>query len=323
LHEEISRRAYELFQSKGNCRGDGIADWLKKSYCIVLAGQSGRSATQKQCEFTIPITVSFQPAKEFSMHRPARFTASILFLLLTTVPVLAQSPQQFADDATRYMALGDSIAAGYKAMPVTNGYTFLLYQGAVFDTIPHTLFNAAAVPGATSADVLHYQAPQAVMPFAIGGFNPKYITLTVGGNDLLAILAFVEANPGATEQQIFAFAQQQLTAYAANLQAILAALRTGLPDAKIFVSNQYDFPEIQAVLPFTDAIVAAFNNVVLQVTSAFPLNVYLVDVHAAFLGRNNLIEGERAQVSIFEVHPTNVGHRVIAQAFANVIAANR
>lgn len=257
------------------------------------------------------------------MRRLFRSTALVLFCLLTPVPALAQSPQQFADDATRYMALGDSIAAGYKAMPVTNGYTFRLYQDAVFDTLPHTLFNAAAVPGATSADVLNYQVPQAVMPFAIGGFNPKYITLTVGGNDLLAILAFVQANPGATEPEIFAFAQQQLTAYAANLQAILTALRTGLPDAKIFVSNQYDFPQIQAVLPFTDAIVAAFNNIVLQVTDAFPSNVYLVDVHAAFLGRNNLIEGMRAQTPIFEVHPTNVGHRVIAQAYANVIAANR
>lgn len=136
------------------------------------------------------------------MRRPSPFT--ILFLLLTAVPVFPQSPQQFADDATRYMALGDSIAAGYKAMPVTNGYTFRLYQDAVFDRIPHTLFNAAAVPGATSAEVLSYQVPQAVMPFAIGGFNPKYITLTVGGNDLLAILAFVEANPDATQDDILA-----------------------------------------------------------------------------------------------------------------------
>jgi hypothetical protein len=33
-----------------------------------------------------------------------------------------------AADATRYMALGDSIAAGYKAVPVTNAYPYLLYR---------------------------------------------------------------------------------------------------------------------------------------------------------------------------------------------------
>jgi lysophospholipase L1-like esterase len=59
-----------------------------------------------------------------------------------------------AADATRYMALGDSIAAGYKAVPVTNAYPYLLYHKGVFDVIPHTLFCNASVPGATSADVL-------------------------------------------------------------------------------------------------------------------------------------------------------------------------
>jgi lysophospholipase L1-like esterase len=257
------------------------------------------------------------------MPRSFRMTVVAAFFLLAAIPALAQSPQQFANDATRYMALGDSIAAGYKAMPVTNGYTFRLYQDAVFDTIPHTLFNAAAVPGATSADVLQYQVPQAVIPFDIGGFNPEYITLTVGGDDLLAILAFVENHPD-DQPAIDEFAETKLDEYAANLRAILNALTTGLPKAKIFVSNQYDLPEIQAVFPFTDRIVGLFNRIVQQVTNDFSSdNVYLVDVHAAFLGRNNLIEGQRAQVPIFEVHPTNVGQRVIEQAFADVIAANK
>lgn len=254
------------------------------------------------------------------MFRSFRMSALAALLALTALPAFAQSPQQFAPDATRYMALGDSVAAGYKAMPVTAGYTFRLYQDGVFDTIPHTLFNNAAVPGMTSYDVLHFQVPQAVAPW---GFNPQYITLTVGGNDLLAILAYVEANPGASQGQIFAFAQQQLQAYGANLTGILSTLRTGLPEAKIFVSNQYDLPQIQAILPFADTIVALFNGVVQQVTGAFPANVYLVDVHAAFLGRNNLIEGGRGNTSPFEVHPTDVGHRVIEKAFADVIAANK
>src|SRR5512137_2543197 len=88
-------------------------------------------------------------------HREAIMTKRVLSvsfaaLVLAAVfaaPAIAQSPQQFADDATRYMALGDSIAAGYKAMPVTEGYAYRLYLNGVFDRIPHTLFNNASVPG--------------------------------------------------------------------------------------------------------------------------------------------------------------------------------
>ena len=66
--------------------------------------------------------------------------ATALFCLLVTgTQARAQSQQQSADDATRVMALGDSIAAGYKAMPVTSGYAYLLYQGGVFDRFSHTL----------------------------------------------------------------------------------------------------------------------------------------------------------------------------------------
>ena len=32
---------------------------------------------------------------------------------------------------TRYLAMGDSLAAGSGAIPVTQGYAYLLYQGAL------------------------------------------------------------------------------------------------------------------------------------------------------------------------------------------------
>jgi lysophospholipase L1-like esterase len=242
--------------------------------------------------------------------------------VLSAGPSWAQSPQQFAPDATRYMALGDSIAAGYKALPVTNGYTYRLYQDGVFDTVPHTLFDNAAVVGATSGDVLMYQVPQALISPASNGFNPGFITLTVGGDDLLTVVAFAIAHqddPGA----VLAFTQQQIAVFGQNLFGILTALRTGLPQAKIFVSNQYTIPEIQAVLPITDTVVDSLNAAIAQVVGQFPSNVYLVDVHGAFLGRPNLIDDERPNASISEVHPTNVGYRVIEQAFAAVIAQSR
>lgn len=234
---------------------------------------------------------------------------------------LAQSPTIHADDATRYLALGDSIAAGYKVVPVTQGYPYLLYQDGVFDHISFSLFCNAAVPGATSLDVLRHQVPQALIPLAQGGFGPKYVTLTVGGNDLLAILRFAATHQDPAE--VFQFANQVLGAYAQNLGATLVQLHSGLPDARIFVANQYTIPEIEAVLPFAGQVIDAFNNILSQVVGQFPNNVYLVDVHRAFFGRTGLLLVERHGASPVETHLTTAGHRVMAQAFADVIAQNR
>jgi lysophospholipase L1-like esterase len=246
--------------------------------------------------------------------------AVLATIVLTAPAVNAQSPEQFDPDATRYMALGDSLSAGYKAMPVTKGFVYLLYQDGVFDRVPHTLFCNAAVPGATSQDVLLYQVPQALMPID-RAFNPKYITLTVGGNDLLAIFHFAQTHPNFAD--ILQFAQQVLGAYAQNLGATLFQLRTGLPDAKIFIANQYTIPEFQAVLPLTDDVIDALNGVTAQVVGQFTTNVYLANVHDAFLGRADLLLIERHGADPTEVHLTAEGHRVMEQTFADIIRHNK
>jgi hypothetical protein len=46
--------------------------------------------------------------------RVGRMTVLVMTALMTALPPFAQSPQQLADDATRYMAMGDSVAAAYK-----------------------------------------------------------------------------------------------------------------------------------------------------------------------------------------------------------------
>jgi lysophospholipase L1-like esterase len=245
--------------------------------------------------------------------------------LLSSPLAHAQSPQQFADDTTRYLALGDSVAAGFRAMPTTNGYPYLLYRGGVFDRIPHTLFANIAYPGATSSDVLAYQVPQACIALALGGLAPNYITLTVGGNDLVAIVRF--AAGGASEPEVLAFAQQVIANYAQNLTSILIALRMCLPDARIFISNQYFLPDIEQVFPATTAIIASLNQaqaqVVAGVTQQTGGNIHVVDVAAALAGRRGVLLADRQQASFTEVHLTNAGQRVFAKTFTDVILANK
>jgi len=243
-------------------------------------------------------------------------SALALVAVLAAAPALAQSPQ-VSDTAVRYMALGDSIAAGFKAQPMTQGYAFLLYQNGAFAPMALTRFNDIAVVGATSEDVLMYQVPQALIPAARGGFQPQHLTLTVGGNDLAAIYRYAATH---TPQETQAFAQATLFSYTQNLTLILAQLTTYLPAARVYVGNQYSTPEVDALFPGGAQIVAAFNAATASVVSGFP-RVHLVDVFSAFLGRTGLLLIERQGASALEVHLTNAGHRAMADAFIQVIAA--
>ena len=185
--------------------------------------------------------------------------------------LFAQSPQVLDPDATRYMALGDSIAAGYKMAPATQAYPYLLYQGGVFDRMPHTLFNNLGAVGATSQDVLLHQVPQALIPVAIGGFGAQYITLTVGGNDILAIVRFAVTHQH-DPLAIAAFAEAALARYSKNLTGILGQLRSFLPGVKIFVSNQYTIPGLDALAPASVRTSTSSTQRLMKWSECFPMS---------------------------------------------------
>lgn len=228
------------------------------------------------------------------MGRKIWFVTGLLMLFVMPGNVRAELPWQ-VEQHSRYMALGDSLTAGYGAIPATQGYVYLLYQSGVFDTVPNTTLCNAGVPGATSQDVLEYQVPQ-----AIERFRPTVITITIGGNDLLSILT--GSNPS-----------QVIGAFKENLTQILTLLRVGLPDAKIYINNLYAIPEI----PASEIIVPFFNKVLTQVADDF--GVPVADVYGAFQGREGLLLIERRGAAPDQVHPTNAGYRAMAEAFRAVI----
>jgi lysophospholipase L1-like esterase len=216
-------------------------------------------------------------------------------LILVFSFIHAESRWTFSNN-TRYLAMGDSLAAGYGAIPMTQGYTYLLYQEGTFDKVTNTIFANVGVPGATSANVFDFQVPE-----AIGIFRPHGVTISVGGNDLLQILKGVD--PAVI-----------LPAFQANLSKILETLRTSLPSALIIIGNQYDIPEITASIPGGAQIINAFNEIIAGVAQA--ANARVVDVFHAFQGRKGLLIIERRRAEPSEVHPTNAGYRVMAHAFA-------
>ncbi|MEO8049900.1 MAG: SGNH/GDSL hydrolase family protein [Acidobacteriota bacterium] len=228
---------------------------------------------------------------------------------LAAGPIVSAQPWTSFDNNTRYLALGDSLSAGYEAKPVTQGFVFQLYQDGAVDKLNNLLFCAAAVPNATSSDVLHYQVPQVHLFFTDTG-TPyrKVVTLTVGGNDLLSLL-------GPDGSVDLSLVPGVLTTYGNNLFGILNSLAAAYPEARIYVGNSYD-PRLP--IAGEDQLVAALNQVTASVTGYFPNNVVLVDVFSAFQGRSGLLLIEKKRAG-FNVHPTDAGYRVMTAAFKNAI----
>jgi lysophospholipase L1-like esterase len=231
------------------------------------------------------------------------FTA-VLAVLLVAAPAPAQSWTTFDSDA-RYVALGDSISAGYGVTPVTKGFPYQLYQSSVISNLNTTLFAMMAVPGALSSDVLNYQVPQVKRFLHDTGIpHRQVITLLVGGNDLFQIME------GSDPIVV-------LNTFGTNLFQIISTLKGQIGNVEIYVGTLYD-PRLP--VPGGKDLILAGNQVIANVVSAFKTDsVFLVDLYSAFEGRSGLLLTEKHGAGAAEAHPTSAGHQVIADTFAAAI----
>jgi lysophospholipase L1-like esterase len=210
---------------------------------------------------------------------------------------------------TRYLAMGDSLSAGYGAMPATHGFTYELYQTGAIDQISNTLFCNMAVPGTVTDDVLKFQVPQVKRFFSQTGDDyAQVITLTVGGNDMMTVLN--GADPATVLQTLYG-----------NMFQILSTLQSNFPNARIFVGNVYD-PKLD--IPGEKQLVMALNQtmafaVMASNTTNNTTSVTLVDVYSAFEGRHGLLLSDRPHSDIDQIHPTDAGYHVMAMEFEKAI----
>jgi lysophospholipase L1-like esterase len=231
------------------------------------------------------------------------FTA-MLALLVGAAPATAQPWTTFDSDA-RYVALGDSISAGYGVTPATQGFPYQLYHSGVIDKLNNTLFAMMAVPGALSGDVLNYQVPQVKRFLHETGIpHRQVVTLLIGGNDMFQIME--GADPAVIMKTL-----------GTNLFQIISTLKSEIANVEIYVGTMYD-PQLP--VPGEKDLILACNEVITGVVSAFKANsVSLVDLYSAFEGRNGLLLNEKHGSGATEAHPTSAGHQVIADTFAAAI----
>ncbi len=245
------------------------------------------------------------------------------------VPVAAYAGPQ-TPATSWYLALGDSIAAGYQpglgddpsggyagrvltALNSPSGKTQLRNLGCGRET------STTFVQGGQCAYEQGSQLAQAVVFLRSHSTTTRLVTLTVGGQDVIPCLS--AADPQGC-------VSTQLTTLATNLGRALSQLHAAAPTARIVVTNYYD-PYLAAWFTSPDLaslslnLLSALNSSIGAVTTASGDDI--ADVASAFQTNNaTLVNGIPLNVltvcqltwmcSQNDDHPNDAGYTVIASA---------
>lgn len=187
-----------------------------------------------------------------------------------------------------YLALGASDAVGIGASPLGDGYVYRIGRGLEGAGQPTRLLNTG-IPGARVEDIR--RALELVLD---AGAEPHLVTLWTGANDLIA-----GSDPGEFEE---------------DLEKILESLEEET-DAFVVIA---DLPDLTRIPRFvaepsgtvTRERVDAFNAAIRRQAEDF-------DVPVAKLSEVPLTSELTSDVDGF--HPSDAGHRAIAETFLSLI----
>ncbi|MCC7364298.1 MAG: SGNH/GDSL hydrolase family protein [Dehalococcoidia bacterium] len=245
----------------------------------------------------------------------------------STLPVRAVVPGLAADSfpgQPRYVALGDSLAAGVGASdPFETGYVphfahYLVTEGACGGPCPGLAMRNLGTSGATSGDLITEQLPEALAAIRDGGVAA--ITIDIGANDGVAPLRDCVATGEVLGCLVLA--SQLIATYQVNLDRILADLRTAGPTVPILVMTYYNplaactaaeyAPAAGLVLEGGIGVAIGLNDVIRQ--EAAEHGALVAETYGQ-LGPADLLGGEDC------LHPNDSGYAIIAAAFEAAWAA--
>jgi hypothetical protein len=256
-----------------------------------------------------------------------------------------------ASGSRDYLALGDSVAFGYRPPQVTppaayyDAANFVGYPSVVADKLGLTVVNASC-PGETTASMISTSAPSngcengpnsatgyrdmyplhvayggSQLAFAVGflGRNPatKLVTIDIGANDLDLCL---ELTPDHCAGRDFSHLLSQV---GANLDTILAALRdTAGYHGEVVVLTLYsvDYRNAAAVRQ-----IQALNAVLSRQGGLF--GAQIASGFAAFKAAAAAANGDACAAGLLiklpkggcDPHPSNLGREVLASAVLAVV----
>ncbi len=241
----------------------------------------------------------------------------VILAMLAAAVVLSTGATCRRADGTKvytgvYVSIGDSIAAGNGSSdPKTTSFVAdIAHDEGGLETLN------AAVSGATTTDVIEKQLPSVLGTTADADL--AFITISAGGNDLAGLIP----NSSCIQDPLPASCplDQALRSVDANLRAIMTSLRAAHPDTPVVLlaypnffsgtGHPFEAPAAR-VLPRLD-------DVIRDVASSYP-HTAVAEAAPAFEGRGP--ELTHTLDPVFDPHPTDAGHRLIADAFVAALAA--
>lgn len=233
---------------------------------------------------------------------------------LTQSATRASTPTATAAPPATYISLGDSIAAGNGASdPGTTSFVALLDH----DEGDLPLLQLAKA-GATTVDVINAQLPTALD--VMSRDRIAMITIAIGGNDLAALVP----NATCVQDPLPAACplDETLAGVERNLDTILSRLRAATATAPIVLLAYPNFfsGTGHAFEAPASRVLPRLDDVIRKVAARYP-HTAIADAEHAFDGKGRTLT--HVLDPQFDPHPTDAGHRIIADAFEAALRQER
>lgn len=245
----------------------------------------------------------------------------IVIALAALLPAIGAAQINFTKTGS-YVAMGDSVAAGEGALPVTTGYVYELYDRGVFGRKQQMDFSSTALRGARSWELRDHQVAQLLC--AEPALRPSVVTITAGANDFFRgdfNIPAIAARVADAVSLLFHNDSGQVPLPV--LDPITFTPCRALSNVTVLVSNYYSIPHPDpGVAAQLDMALRGFDQALRfwlsQIDVPAGSRLAVVDLHSPSLGRQGLVTIQR-RLGVsgfdFDVHPTNLGHAFIADAF--------
>ncbi len=281
-----------------------------------------------------------------------RFARLVTAAVLTLAGLSAATPAGAAEEssgARYYLALGDSLAQGYQpdtpnAYYTRDGYAWLVQDGLADPADKLRLENLGCGGETARSMVAGPQVPSAD-GYGSCGDDAAYWKLFKGATQLEAAVAFLEANAAYTEvvtldigandvlrclqlPDPFGCIQARIPQLATDLDVILDGLQAAAPGVEIVGMNYYNpfacRGQNDPIAQATDALVGVLNGTLEQVYAVHGIAV--ADVAATFHVGEYPLAADLAtewtwMCAANDIHPTDAGHRAIADTFLATIGS--
>lgn len=263
------------------------------------------------------------------------FVTSLLLSVLLLNVIIPKSDSKLtkkdflANKATKlnYVAIGDSLTEGVGDTTGQGGFVPLLTQSLIESYNYDVSYSNYGVSGNTSNQILKRMKTQEDIQKDLK--KADLMTLTVGGNDVMAVI-----RKHLTTLKVSTFTKPA-TQYQGSLRQIITLARKDNPDLPIYVLGIYNpfylnFPEMTEM----QEIIDNWNNSTQAVTKEYN-NVYFVPINDLLYkgidGEEGIVQTSGEQTTVLNdalfsgdhFHPNNIGYQIMANAVMEEISETK